>query len=306
MLRSEKYLRLIAAVMFLAVGAYAAAFLRLKSENGTVTERAEYMSVSESFSVEGTAFRTLTPIFSDGGEYVLLAAEGDYLSGGSAVAVKKENADAYFAFCDGELAREKFFSEEDAVNAIKSGDAAHRALAALYLEGKKLPEKPAKPEGVIYAPCAGIFTRKIGECGAIASASCVYFSFESEKMPLLHIGQKLNLSIASFPQTRAEVFSIDEENNRAVLIIRNGFDGVPTDAELTAELSLSQCRGLRVPAEALHHDSDGNAYVNILSAGTEERKSVEILYSSRDFYLCDDGSLREGMQIIVSDGRKAG
>ena len=306
MLRSEKYLRLIAAVMFLAVGAYAAAFLRLKSENGTVTERAEYMSVSESFSVEGCAFRTLTPVFSDGGEYVLLAAEGDYLSGGSAVAVKMENADAYFAFCDGELAKETFHSEKDAVNAIKSGDAAHRALAALYLEGKKLPGKAEKPEGVIYAPCAGFFTRKIGECGAIASASCLYFSFESQKTSLLRRGQKLNLSIASFPQTGAEVFSIDEEKNSAVLIIRSGFDGVPTDAELTAELSLSQCRGLRVPAEALHHDSDGNAYVNILSAGTEERKPVEILYSSRDFYLCDDNSLREGMQIIVSDGQKAG
>ena len=306
MLRSEKYLRLIAAVMFLAIGVYAAAFLWQKGENGPVTERAEYKSVNESFSVKGTAYRTLTPIVSGGGEYVILAAEGDYLSGGSAVAVKKESADAYFAFCDGKLGEEKFLSEEEAVKAINSGDPARRALAALYLEGKKLPEKEAEPEGVIYAPCAGIFTRKGGECGGIASREGLYFSFESEKTPLLRKGQKLNLSIASFPQARAEVFSIDEEKNRTVLIIRNGFDGVPTDAELTAELSLSQCRGLRVPAGAMHYDSDGNAYVNILSAGIEEQKPVEILYSSRDFYLCDDSSLREGMQIIVSDGRKAG
>lgn len=306
MLQSERYLRLIAAVMFLCFGAYAAAFIWEKAENGTVTETAEYFSVSESFAVKGKAFRSLVPIASDGGEYLILAAEGEHLPGGSAVAVEKENADAYFAFCDYEISKKAFSSEEDAVSAIKSENATRRALAAVYLEGKKLPKKRGKPEGVIYAPCAGIFTRKGGELGSIADGFDWYFSFESDKVSELRKGQKLNLEISSGPQVEAEVFSIDKDTGSAVLIVRTCPDFIPTDSEYSASVSLSECRGLRVPARAVHYDEDGTAFVSILSAETEERKAVEILYSSRDFCLCDDSALREGAEIIVSENSKAG
>lgn len=306
MLRSERYLRLIAAVMFLCFGAYAAAFIWEKAENGTVTETAEYSSVSESFSVKGKAFRSLVPIASDGGEYLILAAEGEHLPGGSAVAVKTENADDYFAFRDYEISKETFSSEEEAVSAIKSENASRRALAAMYLEGKKLPEKRGQPEGVIFAPCAGIFTRKGGELGSVADGFNWYFSFESDKVSELKKGQKLNLEISSGPQVEAEVFSIDKDNNSAVLIVRTCPDFIPTDSEYSASVSLSECRGLRVPARAVHYDEDGTAFVSILSAETEERKAVEILYSSRDFCLCDDSALREGAEIIVSENSKAG
>lgn len=306
MLRTERYLRLIAAVMFLAFGAYAAAFLWEKSENGTVTETAEYYSVSESFSVKGHAFRELTPIASDGEEYVILATEGEYLSGGSAVAVRAENADDYFAFCDYELSKKSFSSEAEAVDAIKSGDTTHRALAALYLEEKTPSKKRKKPDGIIYSPCAGIYVKTGGALGSIASSACWYFSVESEKVSGLCRGQKLNLNISPGPQTEAEVFSIDKEHNSAVLIIRSCAEFIPMDEEYAAVLSISGCRGLRVPTAAISYDEDGAAYVKILSAGTEERKPVEIIYKSRSFYLCADGALREGMEIIVSDNSKAG
>lgn len=301
MLRSERWLTLIAAVMFLCFGAYAAAFLWERSENETATETAEYCTVSESFSVKGRAFRTLTPIASDGGEYVILAAEGERLSGGSAVAVKAENADAYFAYRDYELSMETFSSEADAVSALKGENAARRALAAVYLEGGKLPEECPEPEGVVCAPCAGIFTRRGDDIGSVADGYYWYFSFESDKVQELKRGQKLKLEISSLPQVGAEVFSIDEENNRAVLIVRDCQNFIPTDSEESASVSLSGCRGLRVPVSAVHYDEDGTAFVNVLSAGAEEKKEIEILYTARDCYLCSDGALREGMEIIVSE-----
>lgn len=306
MLRSEKYLRLIAAVIFLALGAYAAAFIWKSGENSIITETAKYESISESFSVKGHAFRELSPIVSGDEDYIILAAEGEYLSGGSAIAVRKETADDYYAFCDCELSRESFSSEEKAVDAIRSGDAEHRALAALQLEGKVPCEKCNKPDGIIYTPCAGFFTRKGGAIGSIASSASWYFSFESEKVSVLHRGQKLNLVLASGPQTEAEIFSIDKDNGIAVLIIRSCSDFLPVEEDYTAAIKLSECEGLRVPIDAVCYDKDGTPFVKVLSAGIEERKNIEIIYTSRDYCLCSGSELREGMEIMVSDSSKVG
>lgn len=299
MQRSESYLRLIAAVMFLAFGAYAAALIFQQSENGTVTERAEYRSISDSFSVKGEAYRKLTPVIADGDGYVILAAEGEYLSGGSAVAVKEENAEDYFAYCDYKLSRKSFASEEEAVEAIKNGGATARALAVMYLEGQDLPEKVLKPDGIVCTPCAGIFTQ-VGNGGySIASDVNWYFSFESGKAAQLSKGWKLNLKISSGPETEAEVYSIDE--NRVTLIIRSCADFIPTEKSYNAEVSIDHCEGIKVPREALHFAADGSPFVYVLSSGIKEKINVEIIYTSRSFYLCDDSSLRQGMEIIVSE-----
>lgn len=289
---------------FLFIGAYAAAFLWEQGENGTVTQTAEYAQVGDSFSVKGTVFRPLVPIVCDGGEYLILAAEGEYLSGGSAVAVKAENAGEYFAFRDYEISAESFSSEEDAVNAIRSDDASRRALAAVYLEGRKPPKECAEPEGVIYAPCAGIYTGEGGGIGSVADGFNWYFSFESDKVPELKRGQKLYLEISSLPQLEAEVFSIDSAEKTASAIIRGSPGLMPPQGEETAAVSLPEHRGLRVPKAAVHYDENGTAFVNVLSAGAKEKKPVGILYTARDYYLCSDGALREDMEIIVSEKRK--
>lgn len=301
MLRSERWLTLIAAVMFLCFGAYSAAFLRERSEHETVTETAEYCTVGESFSVKGRAFRSLTPIVSDGGEYVILAAEGERVCGGSAVAVKAENADAYFAYRDYELSMETFSSEADAVSALKGENTAKRALAAVYLEGWRIPEECPEPEGIIRAPCAGIFTREGNDIGSVADGYYWYFSFETDKARELKRGQKLKLEIAPLPQVGAEVFSIDKENGRAILIVSDCPEFIPTGIEESASVSLSGCSGLRVPGNAVHYDEDGTAFVNVLSSGTKEKKEIEIIYTARDYCLCNDRSLREGMEVIVSE-----
>lgn len=294
---SDRYLRLVAAVMFLAFGAYTAAFILEKSDDGTVTEKLHYASLSESFSVKGKAWRELTPVAADGSDYVILAAEGEHLSGGSAVAVKEECAEDYFAFRDYELSKKSFASEEAAVEAIKSGDAALRALAVMHLESRDAPEKALCPDGVIYAPCAGIFTLADDGTFAVADRANWYFSFESEKAGKLSAGQKLKLKISSGPETAAEVYSIDE--NKVTLIVRNG-DFPLQEKDFDAKIDLSDCRGIKVPRKAVHFDAEGNAFVYVLSAGIEEKTAAEIIYTTGNFYLCKDTSLREGMEIIVS------
>lgn len=299
MRENERYLRLIAAVMFLAFGAYAAAFILEKSDDGTVTETAHLKSISESFSVSGKAYREFTPINADGSDYVILSAEGEHLSGGSAVAVTEENADEYFAYCDYLLSKKSFDSEQEAVNAIKNGNAAVRAQAVMYLEGQEAPEKALCPKDVIYAPCAGIFTESGGSIGAIASDVNWYFSFDSEKAKHLHRGQKLNLKISSGPEVSAEVYSIDEE--KTVLIVRSCEDFIPRKESYDAEISVSECTGIKVPRKAMRFDENGSPFVYVISVGIKEKTAVEIIYTSRDFYLCNDNSLREGMEIIISE-----
>lgn len=298
MRKSDSYFRIIASVLFLAAGAYASACILEKSEQKYVTEKAEYCIVSESFSVTGRAYRELTEINADS-DCVILAAEGEYLSGGSAVAVSEEDADAYFAFCDYRLSKTEFGSEEDAVDAVINGDATARALAVMYLENAEPPEKIPCPDSIVYAPCAGIFTRKIGDIGAIASEVNWYFSFESEKAALLNENQKLNLKISSGPEAESEVFSTD--GNIVTLIVRSCADFIPTEEAYEAEISVSDCEGIRVSRTAVHFDENGTPFVYILSAGQEKTAAVEIIYTSSDFYLCDERSLREGTEIILSE-----
>lgn len=294
---NERWLRLIAALMFLAFGAYTAAFILEKSDDGTVTEKLHYTSLSESVSVKGKAWRKLTPIAADGSDYVILAAEGEYLSGGSAVAVKEDSAEDYFAYLDYELSKKSFASEEAAAEAIKSGDAVQRALAVMYLEGGEAPEKALCPDGIIRAPCAGFFTLTDDGKWAVADRASWFFSFESEKAEKLCTGQKLKLKISSEPETAAEVYSIDE--NKVTLIVRNG-NNFPEQEDCNAKIDLSDCRGIKVPRKAMYFDAEGNAFVYVLSAGREEKTAAKIIYTSGKYYLCDDSSLREGMEIIVS------
>ena len=295
--QNDRWLRLIAAVLFLAFGAYTAAFILEKSDDGTVTEKLHYASLSESFSVKGKAWRELTPIAADGSDYIILAAEGEYLSGGSAVAVKEECAEDYFAYRDYELSKKSFASEEAAVEAIKTGDAAERALAVMYLEGSEAPEKTPCPDGVVYAPCAGIFTQTGDGIGTVADSANWYFSFESEKAGKLSTGQKLKLKISSCTETAAEVYSIGE--NKVTLIVRNG-NGFPGQEDFDAKIDLSDCRGIKVPRKAMYFDAEGNAFVYVLSAGIKEKTAVQIIYKTENYYLCNDSSLRDGTEIIVS------
>lgn len=74
--------------------------------------------------------------------------------------------------------------------------------------------------------------------------------------------------------------------------------------ELTADIVYDRVSGLRIPAKAVHVDEDGQTYVYVISAMQVEKKTVEVLYSTGDYYIVAVESradaLRAGNEIIVS------
>lgn len=71
-----------------------------------------------------------------------------------------------------------------------------------------------------------------------------------------------------------------------------------------AELIFSSVTGIRVPREAAHVDEDG-AYVYTLVGIQADRKNIEIIAETEDYYLVvydalDSGGLREGNEIMVN------
>lgn len=75
------------------------------------------------------------------------------------------------------------------------------------------------------------------------------------------------------------------------------------DAE--AEIVIASYTGIRVPSKALHYDEEnGRSYVYVVAASQVEKKYVETVYHSGDYFLVKIESnayaLREGNEIIVS------
>ena len=70
-----------------------------------------------------------------------------------------------------------------------------------------------------------------------------------------------------------------------------------------AQLIWGQYEGIEIPREALHRDSEGKFYTCVLSAGLVENRSVDIIYSDKNFvlsrYFYSENALREGEEIIL-------
>lgn len=165
----------------------------------------------------------------------------------------------------------------------------------------------------IYAPCGGVFSGLAdGYEGTAAedilSAQPVsvedalgrivsggwYFVAETAEADKFRQGQSVLLSLPD--ECAATVVSA--ENGRIVLRCRAGLESVINTRRAVFGISLSETQGIRVPAEALHSDSDG-AFVYVLRAGIPERCAVEIILSCGDCCLVKEDRLRENMQIII-------
>lgn len=74
--------------------------------------------------------------------------------------------------------------------------------------------------------------------------------------------------------------------------------------ELTAEIVYERISGLRVPTKAIHVDDNGNTFVYVLSSLQVEKKMVDILVNTGEYYIVAEGtsvdSLRAGNEIVVS------
>lgn len=74
--------------------------------------------------------------------------------------------------------------------------------------------------------------------------------------------------------------------------------------EATAEIAFEEYSGVRIPAEAVFTDDDGQTYVWAVTAMQLERKNINVIYTGDGFVIVErearSDALREGNTIVVS------
>ena len=104
----------------------------------------------------------------------------------------------------------------------------------------------------------------------------------------------------------ARAISVNDEGGRRFILLRLTEGGAEylSLRKTTAELVISERRGLELPAQAVRHDADGTDYVYVLCAGVVERRSAELIYSDNGCCLADPngsgGALMEGERVSRS------
>lgn len=106
----------------------------------------------------------------------------------------------------------------------------------------------------------------------------------------------------------AVIISISHPQNGVCAVVfkcRSAMAETLTLRELTADIVYDRVSGLRVPAKAVHVENEtGKTFVYVLSSFQVEKKYVDILTDSGDYYIVDVStgvnSLRAGNEVIVS------
>ncbi len=151
----------------------------------------------------------------------------------------------------------------------------------------------------IAAPCAGYFTRTLGEdapknaVGRIVSGGWRFVA-KLKNAGDYHIGQRLYLTV--FDKYPAYIERIDKDT--VTVRCKTGLSAVLEADELKATLSTAELSGLRVPKRALHSDKDGD-FVYVLMADKPERTPVEVVYDKNDLCLVKGDGLFENMKVLV-------
>lgn len=105
----------------------------------------------------------------------------------------------------------------------------------------------------------------------------------------------------------AQIESVGNDvDGQSVVIFRSGQSLADTLAlrQVSADIVISEITGVRVPLKALHTDEEtGRSYVYTVTGLQIEKKYVEIVYTTEDYYLVSStgaSALRAGNEIIVS------
>lgn len=273
-------LRALAALLFLAACAYMGAAFFGGLEDDMETVSAEKLSLRDTAELSGIALRREQVLCSPL-EAELLAGEGRRLPAGGAAA-RLEDGSLVTA---GESAL--FFTGLDGFEYLSPD-----SLGSLSPEGLRqlMAEEPRDYEGA--------FGRLVLGGDWYYAALCSQpLKLEPGPVTLLFEGREESL--------QAELMSLSHQGEETALLfrLRDGGAEYMSLRRTEAELLFGEYTGLRVPAEALHADEDGNEFVYTLTAGQPQRRTVEIIYKSGDFCLCalspEAQSLKEGNQIIT-------
>lgn len=278
MMRGAGYLRFAAAALFLALAAYLGAGF-LQSAEAPKTVRAQRVTESSALCLEGVVLRDESYVTCSDNDAYLPFRTGERVRGGEVIAVRREAEDAYLSLLD---------------------------------ERNGAPPVSGELRGLIYAPCGGFFsnyldgfeemslddfdgfTPEIPEnaVGKIVRGGWLFVADTNEAASLRR-GQTVTLTLLdSYP-----ALVLSNDNGRLVLRCREGLCDVLNARRLTLTVTMSESSGIKVPADAVHRDSDG-AFVYVLRAGMEEKCPVEIIFQNEDYFLVRENELREGMDII--------
>ena len=263
-------MRLIAAVLFLAVSAYAGAKLWNGLEPVPGTQTVYAVTLTDSAELEGIVIRR-EQSFRPAGE--ALFADGERIPAGTVPTVS--GSALYYSSCD------------------TLEDLGPELLDTLDVAGLRslLSRKPSPREG--------------GRL--VLDHAWYYAALVSAEEPVPDSGRCRVLFEGFEGPAEASILSLSPpEDGQRVLVLRLtlGGDSYMSLRKCSARLIFSEYSGLYLPEEAVHQDEDGNQFVYTITAGVVERRAVDILYSEGDVCIAAFSAgaegLREGNLVIVS------
>lgn len=280
--RAERFPRLVAAVLFLAVSAYGgAALFGGLDRPGSAPVRDGLLL--QSLPLSGIALREerrVSSLLPARG----LAVSGDRLPAGAALA----------EFGDGSvLTAERaafFFSDVDGYEDLSLPDAESLAVSSVR---SLLAEKPL---------------RRPGTLGRLVYGDAWYFLALAQDAALPEIGSRVTLHLEDADRplpARLAAVSEAEEGQRALLLRLTAWDEeLLSLRKCRGWLILSESAGLTVPAAAVREDEAGQRYVQVLTAEGAEPVSVELLH--REGAAClvrpseETQLLRAGARVLLN------
>lgn len=261
---SSRFFSALAALLFLALSAWAAACVRQKAQAPETSELYS-VTVSDSLELTGLAVRSEEPLSHSRGE-APPAGDFERLPAGEASKLPA----LYLADCDGW----ERLSPED-LQGLTVG-----SLEALL---SSAPDKA-------------------GDARLVTGWAWYYGALTQDTDTELTPGPCLLLFDGFAQPEEARLISVSpaERGRRALVLRLTAGDRDSLSLRRTgAKLILNRYSGLKVPLSALKEDGDGCCVYTVSALGYE-KQAADIIYLGGDFALISGQALREGLRVLIS------
>lgn len=282
---SQRFLRAIGAVLFLAVCAYLGAAIGRVLPGGSELAEVCLARVGGSYTLQGIAIRSETPLCLNRAE--IMHEDGSRLKAGTVLA--QNGTELLQSPCAG-----VFFEELDGYEYLCPEDL--RDLTVSAFSGI-LRCNPKVPKDAV---------------GKLVTDHCWYFAALCPASAELTVGERCSLLFEGGPfsvPARLEQISTPEGDEAALVFrLRAGDSWHLSLRFCSAQLHRDETVGLKLPCRALFTDGEGNKFVNILSEGQSVPRQVDIIYEDPDGQWClaaaseGENALAPGDRVICSAG----
>lgn len=275
---SSRFIGALTALLFLAVCAYAGAYLYPGAVPGE-TALLRSASFIGSAELEGVAVRWEETLSLPRGAE-LYARSGERLPCGAALARSADGelitagaSSVFFSSCDG---YESFSPETLSPLTVSSVEAL-------------LAQKPARSAGA----------------RLVLSHEWYFAALSSdESLPSDGFCQLLFSELSEPVSAQIVSLSAREDGRQAILLrLTAGGDALLSLRHCRARLITGEYSGLKAPERAVSYSAGGLPFVNIVTAGSVERAAVDILYTGEGFCLLSpadsSGLLRDGSRVLL-------